>query len=1037
MNKLTQLFTFLLLAVFIHVGNASAEEAIGIAAVVKGDVFVQNSLGAEKVSLKSQDKVYEKQIITTGKRARVQVIFNDDSVFTIGRNSEIILDEFVYDPATGDGKSLIEATKGVVKFVTGKIAKKDPKKVKVNTPFATIGVRGSGGIVQIQPDGQTIVGLTQCCLDVGPRNAPDMPAVPLDDLSTFTKVSDPTGPASQPAPMTPEMRATMNADLAGGFAGGDDPEGDGQKKDEEKSEKKKEEPKKVEKKKEENKKQAVKKAEKKEASVKKVEQKKQEAKKAERKEPVQQAKKVEKKQAVQQQPKKQNNQQHARKEPAGTQPAPKNKQEPQQQAVKQEPAGQQPPQQTASNSNAAGSAGTPPPTNTAGTPPPTNTAGTPPPTGTAGSTFANNPITVPITQDPAGAGTTNPPINTIGIASQSSQDSTHQEQQTNATITHTGFFKRFDVGGAVTEQGTTKAYISNDATKLITSFKEDSATDAGNPTALRAGAAGSVFTVPNSAETTLNDGTKFGGRGYQSASGFFFFYEFEDTTDASKRGMVVAAKDKVTPANEANYKASGVQHYQFFNDALKGNAGFFDYNQNENFKANNDPQAKAATGLSVDWDKKRFAGGKFSWGSDASAGGTQGYDIKVTHGEVNDSGSDPLLEGEVYQQTKYKDGANWKNQLSTGEVTSSDAYGDGSVVEGLFLETDADQFTRTATLLTDTGDINSSNLAVTDLNAQTAKLDRGPDGSNLVGFTAGFIERGSDTPKVFLNKGIEGKSSASGSGTLVNDHKNGTFRITKNTTSGTVKADIRVANVTGAPEQFATTIGGNIETSVLISDQHYVATELETSGAHQFDGGNSDLADLNTSDVEAVLASGSMADNNSTGVSQLCSTCQFTEWGVWAASFKEGNGGIQVDNTQSLAHLTPFIAGERTQKSVLDTLAGNNVVATYTGNVFGAIAKSGDQTYHTGDLTANANFNNRNVNVGITNFGGYDFSGNTGNNAFNAINNFAGTLSESGGAGTGSFNGAFFGPNAEEVGMNFEFNAADGAVGTGVGQAVQ
>jgi hypothetical protein len=206
---------------------------IGQAAVVRGEVYVERN--TNKQPLKARDRVYQGDKILTGEKGKVQIIFADDTIFTIGREAEILLDKYVYDPSTHEGVSEIKAKKGTFKFVTGKIAKKNPKHVRVKTPFATIGVRGSGGLVDVALNGATTVGLTQCCLDLFANGAPaGTPPVPLDGVNSYSQVTSPNQPPSIPAPMPPEMVQQLNGDLAGGFApvegegiGGDTP-ADGQ-----------------------------------------------------------------------------------------------------------------------------------------------------------------------------------------------------------------------------------------------------------------------------------------------------------------------------------------------------------------------------------------------------------------------------------------------------------------------------------------------------------------------------------------------------------------------------------------------------------------------------------------------------------------------------------------------------------------------------------------------------------------------------------------------------------------------------------------
>lgn len=198
------------LAVMAPACQVFASEAIGIAAAVRGTVTV--SSGGETRSLTVKDPLYQNDTITTGANAQVQIIFTDETIFTIGRNSEVVLDTFVYDPTTRQGTSVINVTRGFFKFITGKIAKETPEKVKVTTPVATIGIRGSGGIGSVAPNGVTTIGLTVCCLDV------TTPAgtVALNTPNFFTQVSDPNQPPAPPTRLSPQQLAALNAAVDGG-----------------------------------------------------------------------------------------------------------------------------------------------------------------------------------------------------------------------------------------------------------------------------------------------------------------------------------------------------------------------------------------------------------------------------------------------------------------------------------------------------------------------------------------------------------------------------------------------------------------------------------------------------------------------------------------------------------------------------------------------------------------------------------------------------------------------------------------------------
>ena len=61
---------------------------------------------------------------------QVQMLFLDESALTIGPNSEIVLDEFIYDPNAETGSLILNATKGVFRVVGGKISKKNAVTLK-------------------------------------------------------------------------------------------------------------------------------------------------------------------------------------------------------------------------------------------------------------------------------------------------------------------------------------------------------------------------------------------------------------------------------------------------------------------------------------------------------------------------------------------------------------------------------------------------------------------------------------------------------------------------------------------------------------------------------------------------------------------------------------------------------------------------------------------------------------------------------------------------------------------------------------------
>lgn len=84
--------------------------------------------------------VVYKERIQTSPSGSTQILFPDTSTLNVGRNSSIVIDEYVYDPKAGTGKMVASVGKGVLRFVGGQIS--HTAGVTINTPVATLGIRG-------------------------------------------------------------------------------------------------------------------------------------------------------------------------------------------------------------------------------------------------------------------------------------------------------------------------------------------------------------------------------------------------------------------------------------------------------------------------------------------------------------------------------------------------------------------------------------------------------------------------------------------------------------------------------------------------------------------------------------------------------------------------------------------------------------------------------------------------------------------------------------------------------------------------------
>ena len=78
------------------------------------------------------------------KQGKVGIVFADDTKVQVNENSKLVIDEFVYDPKNKDaGKLALNMASGTVRYASGAIAHNNPNKVAINTPTATVAVRGT------------------------------------------------------------------------------------------------------------------------------------------------------------------------------------------------------------------------------------------------------------------------------------------------------------------------------------------------------------------------------------------------------------------------------------------------------------------------------------------------------------------------------------------------------------------------------------------------------------------------------------------------------------------------------------------------------------------------------------------------------------------------------------------------------------------------------------------------------------------------------------------------------------------------------
>ena len=97
-------------------------------------------------------------------KGRMRIDFIDDTRVDITEHSRLIIDEFVYDPANDIGSLSVKASLGTVRYASGQIAKKYRQNVKIRTPSAVIGVRGTDFVMVVDEAGGSMITLLPSCI---------------------------------------------------------------------------------------------------------------------------------------------------------------------------------------------------------------------------------------------------------------------------------------------------------------------------------------------------------------------------------------------------------------------------------------------------------------------------------------------------------------------------------------------------------------------------------------------------------------------------------------------------------------------------------------------------------------------------------------------------------------------------------------------------------------------------------------------------------------------------------------------------------
>ena len=93
--------------------------------------------------------LFQTDSVRTGADGRVGITLKDETRLALGPNTDVRIDQFAYSPGQGSLGMVLKIARGLVAYVSGRIAKLSPDAVRLETPSAILGVRGTRMVIRV------------------------------------------------------------------------------------------------------------------------------------------------------------------------------------------------------------------------------------------------------------------------------------------------------------------------------------------------------------------------------------------------------------------------------------------------------------------------------------------------------------------------------------------------------------------------------------------------------------------------------------------------------------------------------------------------------------------------------------------------------------------------------------------------------------------------------------------------------------------------------------------------------------------------
>lgn len=129
-------------------GLAQGAEPAGQIKRMEGDVSVVRN--KQLLVAKPGLEIEARDRLITGKNGSVGFTTTDNSLVSLGPDSQLVIEQYAFNQQTRDGNLALRFLKGTFAVISGLLAKAQPEKAKFSTPTATIGIRGTEFVVKIE-----------------------------------------------------------------------------------------------------------------------------------------------------------------------------------------------------------------------------------------------------------------------------------------------------------------------------------------------------------------------------------------------------------------------------------------------------------------------------------------------------------------------------------------------------------------------------------------------------------------------------------------------------------------------------------------------------------------------------------------------------------------------------------------------------------------------------------------------------------------------------------------------------------------------